>query len=295
MHDIDTFLLRSFVTLAETGSFTKTAERIGRSQGAVSMQINKLEDMLDCQLVKRDKRNVSLTTDGEKLLGYARQIVGMSEAMITRFREPDVIGEIRFGSPEDFATSYLPDIIATFAEAHPQVALHVNCDLTLSLIKGFEQGDYDLIVIKQEPDRLYDGADALWRERLVWVGGPQIKQHTRFLEYLNNGNEPLPLVLAPQPCVYRARATAALDEGGVPWKITYTSPSVAGAMAAVRAGLGVTVLPRKMVPSDLVPLEGERGWPRLLDSEICLLMTSNPTPAMSAFRSFIKQRISFNQ
>ena len=86
MYDIDTSLLRTFVTLAQTRSFTKTAEKVGRSQSAVSMQISKLEDLLGTTLFKRNKRNVSVTPDGEKLLGYAQQIVGLSDTLIGRFR-----------------------------------------------------------------------------------------------------------------------------------------------------------------------------------------------------------------
>ena len=139
MQDIDTLLLRTFLILAETKNFTRTAERIGRSQSAASMQIAKLEELLDVQLFVRDKRHVRLTADGEKLLGYARQMVGLSDAMIGRFREPEVKGEISFGSPEDFTTFHLPSILANFTKSHPLVMLHVNCDLTLSLIKDFEK------------------------------------------------------------------------------------------------------------------------------------------------------------
>lgn len=294
MQDIDTSLLRTFVILAETHHFTRTAERIGRSQSAASMQIAKLEEMLGCKLFERNKRKVMLTPDGEKLLGYARQIVALSDALMNRFKEPDVEGEIRFGSPEDFATFYLPDILASFTQSHPRVVLNVNCDLTLRLIEGFEQDQYDLIVIKQEPGKLYRGAEALWRERLVWVGGPELKAETSFKSYIGHIS-PMPLVLSPPPCVYRARATEALNRSGVPWKIAYTSPSVAGASAAVRAGLGVTVLPRKMVPTHLLPLEQEQGWPRLRDSEICLLTRHHRNPAIEALSGYIQERIAFNQ
>lgn len=293
MYDIDTSLLRSFTVLAETRSFTQTAERIGRSQSAVSMQIAKLEELLDVQLFQRNKRNVRLTADGEKLLSYARQIVSISDSLINRFREPDIEGEIRFGSPEDFATFHLPEVLASFAASHPRIALNVNCDLTLSLIKGFEKKSYDLIVIKQEPGNLYQGAQALWRERLVWVSERR-NNKTVPLRQIMKECQPLPLVLSPSPCVYRARATEALDKAGVVWKVAYTSPSFAGTIAAVKAGLGYAVLPRKMVPPDIFPLENEQGWPKLKDSEICLLARDDRNPAVSALSDYIRQRISFN-
>ena len=294
MSDIDTSLLRSFLTLAETGNFTRTAEKVGRSQSAVSMQIARLEDILNTRLFIRDKRNVALTPDGEKLIGYARQMLGLSSEMVGRFRDPEIAGEIRFGSPEDFATFHLPGILGNFARTHPRVALHVNCELTLSLIEGFENNAYDIIVIKQAPDAIYPGARPLWRERLVWVGGPETDQRTKPSD-LTDANTPLPLVLSPSPCVYRARATKALDGIGLPWQVIYTSPSVAGAMAAVRAGLGYAVLPRKMVGSDLVPLEKEAGWPALEESEICLLCRAESDAATHALADFIVENVTFNQ
>ena len=294
MYDIDTSLLRTFVTLAETRSFTRTAEKIGRSQSATSMQIAKLEESLDSKLFERDKRNVMLSSDGEKLLGYARQIVGLSDSLIGRFREPDIEGEIRFGSPEDFATFHLPDVLASFAKSHPRVGLNVNCDLTLSLIKGFEKKQYDLIVIKQQPNNIYQGAQPLWRERLVWVGNEQSDKTSTFKETIAAHN-PLPLVLSPAPCVYRERATEALDKKGISWKIAYTSPSVAGTVAAVKAGLGFAALPRNMVPDDLIPLEQEQGWPKLQDAEICLLSRDESQPAIAALSEYIRERIAFNQ
>ncbi len=121
MHDIDTSLLRTFLTLADSRSFSRTGDRIGRSQSAVSGQIRRLEDTLGTALLTRDTRNVALTAAGERLLPHARAMVSAADAMLDRFRAPDIAGEVRFGSPEDFASAYLPDILGVFAKAHPQV------------------------------------------------------------------------------------------------------------------------------------------------------------------------------
>lgn len=294
MQDIDTALLRSFTILAETRSFSRTAERIGRSQSAVSTQIQKLEEMLGCTLFDRDRRNVRLTEEGEKLLGYASQILRLSEAMIHRFREPDVAGEVRFGSPEDFATFYLPEILASFSESFPRVLLHVNCDLTLRLIDGFEGDQYDLIIIKQDPDRLYPGSRPLWRERLVWVGGPACTPAMGFADAcrgFGHRAHPVPLVLSPSPCVYRQRAVTALDAAQAPWTVAYSSPSLAGATAAVKAGLGFSVLPRNMVPKELVAFEGGDGWPALGDAAICVLASERLDAAATALSEFIESHV----
>jgi DNA-binding transcriptional LysR family regulator len=283
MPDLDTALLRAFLALAETRSFSRTAERIGRSQSAVSMQIRRLEEILGCPLFVRDKRNVDITAEGEALLGDARRILALSDGMLARSRTPDITGEVRFASPEDFATQYLPEILAAFAARHPRVHLHVTCDLTLKLVEALGRGEQDLIVVKQDPAGPYAGSRPLWRERPVFVG------RERAAPELTDGR--LPLVLSPSPCVYRRRAVTALDAAGLPWDIAYTSPSFAGTVAAARAGLGVTVLPRTMVPEGLVALEAGQGWPALPEVEIALLAAPRSAPPTVALAAFIEERI----
>jgi DNA-binding transcriptional LysR family regulator len=278
MHDVDTQLLRTFVSLAETRSFSRTAGRVGRSQSAVSGQLAKLETALGVRLVARDTRNVALTPEGERLLPDARTMVAQADAMLARFRTPNLAGLVRFGSPEDFASFYLPDILGVFATAHPAVELHVTCQLTLPLISEFEAGEQDVIVVKQDPARLNPGARALWRERLVWVSSPGFKADTR----------PMPLVLSPSPCVYRARATDALQAAGWDWHGVYTSPSFAGAIAAVRAGLGATVMPEAMVPPGLIVQD---GWPALAEAEIALLTHPRAAAAVQALAAFVVERV----
>ena len=298
MQDLDIGLLRTFVILSETQNFTRTAERIHRSQSAVSMQIAKLEELLECSLFERDKRNVRLTVEGEKLRNYASQIINLSDSLLNQFKESEVEGNIRFGSPEDFATFHLPDILSDFVHTHPQVTLNVNCDLTLTLIKDFEKKQYDLIIIKQEPGNIYRDAKPLWREQLVWAGGDPEDLNRTFKQsirkYFRDGDY-LPLILSPSPCVYRQRAIETLDNAGIPWKVIYTSQSYAGTIAAVKAGLGLTVLPRNMLPETLIPLEPQLGWPRLKDTVICLLAKSKKSPATQVMITFIRNRISYNK
>lgn len=278
MQDIDTQLLRTFVVLAETGSFSRTGGLVGRSQSAVSGQLAKLESLVGARLVARDTRNVALTPEGERLLPEARAMLAQAEAMLTRFRGPTIGGVVRFGSPEDFASAYLPDILAAFAATHPAVELHVSCQLTLPLIAQFEAGEHDLIVVKQDPSQPQAGARMLWRERLVWVTAPGLR----------DDNRPLPLVLSPAPCVYRARAIGALEAVGRQWLGVYTSPSFSGAVAAVRAGLGAMVMPEAMVPQGLVV---RKGWPDLAEAEIALLIAPRASAAVQALAAFVTERV----
>ncbi len=257
MRDLDTGLLRTFVVLAETLSFGRTGARVGRSQSAVSGQVARLEAALGARLLVRDTRNVALTAEGEQALGPARAILAEADALMSRFRGDGVAGEVRFGSPEDFASAYLPGMLAEFVRAHPAVELHVTCQLTLPLYEAWQAGGLDVIVVKQDPRRPFPGAVPLWRERVVWAGREG-----------SAGAGVVPLVLSPAPCVYRARATAALDGAGVGWSVAFTSPSFAGAVAAVRAGLGVMPLPEGMRPEGLVDV----GLPAMAEAELALLV-----------------------
>lgn len=257
--NFDTIALKSFITVAETKSFSNAAKKVGRTQPAVSLQIKKLEDSLGVELFDRAGRQVKLTEQGEVFLGYCKRIIQLQWDAYSLIREPDIEGEINLGTPEDFATHYLPEVLATFSKNHPRVQLNVFCDLTLNLIKGFDQGNYDIVLIKRDPKIIKDGIK-VWKEPLVWGTAAN-----RLLE------EPLPLVLSPQPCIYRARALSTLDSAKIPWRISYTSPSFAGTIAAVKAGLGITVLPRNMIPAGVQPLLNNPKLPELPDAEIALL------------------------
>ncbi len=284
MHDVDTAVLRTFLALAESGSFSQAGVLVGRSQSAVSEQIRKLEELFGRVLFERTTRHVRLTAEGEQFLQHARAMVAQADAMLARFRAPDIEGEVRFGSPEDFASAYLPDILGLFAAAHPAVELHVTCQLTLPLVEDFEAGEQDLIIVKQDPERRYAASRPLWRERLVWVAAASLAP--RFADAARG--RMLPLVLSPSPCVYRSRATRTLEAAGVTWSGVFTSPSFAGQAAAVRAGLGYAVMPRAMVPPELAVL---RDWPELAEVEIALLGQSRLSPAAAALAGFIEERV----
>ncbi|MGA1342748.1 MAG: LysR family transcriptional regulator, partial [Hyphomonas sp.] len=258
---------------------------------AVSGQIKKLEEIFARQLIDRDTRTVRLTADGEKLLVHAREMIAAADIMLQRFRSDDLSGVVRFGSPEDFTTAYLPDVLAAFAEAHPGVMLHVSCALTRVLIGEFESERHDLVLIKQSPERVHPGARTIWREQLAWVGSASESLPHDFAEaralFAERG-WPLPLVLSPSGCVYRDRALAALEKVQAAWTSVFTSPSHAGCAAAVRAGLGYAVMPLGLIPEGLRVLI---GWPVLEAADMCLLQPARPSPAVAALARFIETRM----
>ena len=266
--NLDLDLVRTFVTIADTRSFTRTGERLGRTQSAISLQVRRLEDRLGVRLLARDPRRVGLTEAGESFLPKARRLLRVNDEIIAEVTGEDLEGEVRLGAPEDFATVHLPDILGAFARAHPRVALAVTCDLTLNLLDRLQAGALDLALVKREPL----GPDLgvrVWREPLVWVAADRA---------VLRPEAPAPLVIAPAPCVYRRRAVAALEARSRTWRAAYTSPSLAGQHAALRAGLGLTVLPREMVPDDLVLLGEADGLPPLEDAEIALLKARGGAP-----------------
>lgn len=275
--NIDIDLLRTFATIVEVGSFTRAAERLLRTQSAISLQVKRLEELVGSPVFDRSGRGPSLTGTGEMLRGYAARILDANDALVARLCEPEVEGRVRLGTPEDFATAHLPVVLARFARAFPRVSMEVTCDLTLNLLDRFEGGEFDVVLAKREPSGGSPGI-AVWREPLVWAGADPELALTA---------DALPLAVSPAPCVYRKRATTALDHAGRPWRIAYTSPSLAGVQAAVSAGLAVTVVPREMVGQGMRVLGGESGLPDLPDTEIAMLRRSDLSPAAARLADFV--------
>ncbi len=237
MPDLD--LLHSFVSVVDAGGFTAAGERVHRSQSTVSQQIRKLEETLECALFVREGRQVSLTEDGERLLGYARRMLALSTEVREAVSGRKRVDVIRLGIPDDFAADTLTALVADFARARPGVRLSVRCDLTSALTRALERGDLDVALLKREP-----GAGvslAAWAEQLHWIGGPGMT--------LAPG-EPVPLVAFPQGCIYRNRAIHALEAAGRHWRIAYESPNLRGLQAALTGGLGVALLERRCLLPD---------------------------------------------
>ncbi len=282
MPNVESDLLRSFVAVVECGSFSRAARRLMRGQSAVSLQIKRLEERLGVKLLVRSPRHLSLTADGDVVLDYARRILSLNDALLAQIREPELSGLVRLGTPEDFATSHLPSVLARFAQSHPKVAIEVTCELTLEVLERFRGGGLDLALVKREPSGI-TGGTRVWREPLVWVAAGWSVIDTEGA---------LPLVVSPRPCVYRKRATDALDVAGRDWRIAYTCGSLAGNHAAVRAGLGVSVLPKEMVPADLSVLDDESsGLPDLHDTEMALLEAPRLSAAAALLRDYIVREL----
>lgn len=277
--NVDTIALQCFIAVAETGSFTKAADRVNRTQSAISQQIAKLESLLGKLLFVRGKA-FTLTPEGEIFLGYARQIFALHREALDRFKEPDLEGEVRFGLPENFASVYLSEVLADFSRIHPRILLKIECDLTIPLFERFKQNEFDLVLVKMNrPEDFPNGLD-VWSEPLKWVGDTN----------LIDARKPVPLVLAPQPCVYRASAIQALEQASRSWRLVLSSPSYAGAVAAVRAGMGISVMPQTMIPDDLQAVDATL-LPKLADTHVSLIKHTATNAAINTLEGFVLRRL----
>jgi DNA-binding transcriptional LysR family regulator len=256
--DLDIALLRAFVAVVEQGGFSAAARRLNCTQSAVSMQVKRLEDAVGMRLLLRDTRSVRPTEPGETLMRRARRILALNDETVADLRGNGVDGLVRLGTPDDYATCFLPEALSRFARAHPRVQIEARCDMSADLLTLLAAGDLDLVVGTRQrggPGRL------LRREALVWVAARDVEVE---------GMTPLPLVLAPRGCQFRDFAITALVEQGRDHRIAFISPSLAGIRAAVLGGLGVAVLAHSSLSPDLRLLGATDGFPALPPVDIVL-------------------------
>lgn len=279
---MDDFTLKCFLAVVETGSFTKAAQKVKRTQSAITQQIRKLELSLGKKLFNRDKQIV-LTQDGEAFLPYANRIFALYLEITDRFRHPELEGEVRFGLPEDFATVFLSDVLTDFSKLHPRILVNVECDLTLNLFDRFKKGGFDMVLVKMSRPEDFPNGVEVWSEPLEWIGKSE--------NFSIKGDSPIPLVLSPQPCVYRASALQALENAGRKGKIVFTSPSYAGITAAVKAGMGITVLPRTMVAGTLKVIQKD-CLPLLPEIHVSLLKQADQNECLKSLEDFLLNKLS---
>src|SRR3990170_6441940 len=166
---LDLDVLRTFVAIAETGSFTTAANAVFRTPSAVSMQIKKLEDILGRSVFARDARSVSLTTDGEMLLGYARRLLSINREVVSKFIIPDIVGVVRLGSPDDYGERVLPHVLKRFAQSHPSIAVDVVIDESANLRRRMDDRSLDISLFTFSGRVAPVEAETLLTEPIVWA------------------------------------------------------------------------------------------------------------------------------
>ncbi len=274
---IEADLLQTFVAIADSGSFTDAARRVHRTQSAVSMQIKRLEELLGRPVFAREGRSVSLTRDGEMLLGHARRILKAHQEALAAFVQSDLQGTVRLGTVDEYAVPFLPAILARFAESHPLVHVEVVCDTTTNLLGLLAEDAVDLALITHGYGD--DGGIVLLREPVVWVTLATQCAHRQ---------DPVPLALFHPGCKFRQWAIDALAKQGRAYRLAYTSVSLSGIEAALRAGLAVSALPRSNVGVGFRILDSQDGFPALPSYQIALRRSAN---ARSPIHDCLEQHI----
>jgi DNA-binding transcriptional LysR family regulator len=254
---LDADLLKSFVAVAETHSFTKAALQLHHTQSTVSLQIKKLEEMAGALLLQRTTRSLSLTPVGEKFLVYAKQILKLQHEALSVSAGATRVEVVNLGLPEDYAPLIVPVLLRELAKQDPQLRLHITCATSELLLEQLAQGDLDL-VLTIRADQPSDG-HALCEEQIVWATSPA---------FILQPDQPVPLAVYPQGCPFRARALNALASIGRDSQVVYTSQNPTGIEVAVREGLGVTVRSRRTLPGDWKVLGPEDGFPALPPAEL---------------------------
>ena len=262
----DPDLLATFLAVADTGSFTKAADRLGLSQPTVSQHVQRLEKAAGRMLVDRDTRQVRLTDNGDAMAGFARTILAAHAAADSYFSGTAMRGRLRFGAADDLSITQLPSILRDFRRAYPQINLELTVSQSGPLYRRLKAGLLDLIFIKQ---LLGSGeGDLVSTDDLVWMGLDKTEL---------GADDPVPLIAYHDPSISRQMAIDALEGAGRVWRITCNTREVNGVLAAVRAGLGVAPFPRTLIPSDLVKVTNRLGLPELGRVEFSLL--ANPGAA----------------
>lgn len=278
--DMDT--LRTFVLGFDLGSFARAARRIGRSQSAVSTQLRKLEEQVGQALVKKSGRGLVPTPAGEDVLVYARRILALNDEVIDLVRGSNVEGRVRLGLPQDFAESWLPDVLGRFARTHPRLKVEVRVERTNVLLEKVTEGELDLALawgnVAAHPavEHVAD-LPMIWAGHADWPGVQSLK------------GEPLPLIAFDPPCSFREAGIMALNDARIAWRLAFSSPSLSGLWAAAAAGLGVTMRTRVGLPSAVSVLRpSQTGLPDLPAAPLSLFRIEPvDDPAIGLFRDIL--------
>lgn len=258
--NLDVDLLKTFLAIADNGSFTRAAEEVHKTQSAVSMQMKRLEELVGTPLFAKDGRMSRFTQDGERLVDYARRIVAINDEAIYAFAKPDLTGTIKFGTPDDYAERFLPEILARFARTHPMVTVDVECLGSGQLFERCKRGEMDLALVTHGCDILTQ--EPVRREKLVWVTSTRHCAHMA---------EVLPLAVSHAGCGWRSMVLRALDGQQKKFRVAYSTPNSNAVNAAVLQGLAVGAIPELCLRPGMRILTEKDGFPSLGTFDIGLV------------------------
>lgn len=274
---LDLDQLKTFVAICESGSFTRAADLVHKTQSAVSMQMRRLEERVGKPIFARDGRQSRVTEDGERLLLYARRLVKLNDEALCAFDDTELIGRVRLGTPDDYADRFLPEILARFSRSNPRAEVTVVCAPSPTLVEMMGDGELDVGIVTHVRER--GPAELIRREPLLWVTS---QRHAAQDEAV------LPLALGRPTCNWRGEAIDALETLGRAYRILYISWNSTAVGAAVLAGLAISVLPESALRPGMRVLGEAEGFPRLPACEIGILRNwQQTTPVIDALAGHI--------
>ena len=277
--NLDIDLLKTFLAIADTGSFTRAAEDVHKTQSAVSMQMKRLEELLSRPLFARDGLASRFTPDGERLIEYARRMVTINDEAVSAFTMPGLTGTVRFGTPDDYADRFLPEILARFARTHPQVTVDVECLNSSELFGRTKRGEMELALVTFGCDIVTD--EPVRREPLVWVTSAKHSVHMMDV-----------LPLASPECEWRKAVLKALDSQKRKYRIAYSSSNSNAINAAVQTGLAVGAVPELCVRPGMRVLTEKDGFPALGTFDIGLVRKpGRPSSAVEALARHVSESL----
>ena len=249
--NLDLTALRSFMTVADAGGVTKAAAQLNLTQSAVSMQLKRLEESLGQPLLDRSQRTITLTGQGEQLLGFARRLLDVNDEAWGRMTNPAFEGEITMGVPQDIMYPHVPRVLQRFAQEYPRVRVKLHSDYTAELKPRFSRGELDMILTTEAG--LDPGGETVTREQLVWVGaiGGQAWR-----------SQPLRFGSSTR-CLFRRPAIEALDRAGIAWDLAVDSVTCSTVEVSVTADLAVYVLLPGSVPAQCEVIRHGGALPEL--------------------------------
>lgn len=265
--NLPTTLLRSFVAIVDTGSMLNAAKHVFVTQSALSLQIKRLEELVQQALFTREGRRLVLTPAGDVLVDYARRVLALHDEAIVAINTGHFSGPVRVGMVQDFAESLLTGLLARFAELHPDTQIYARVAGTAELLVLLERGQLDLVIGYAAGD----DPGAIKVAPMTWYGNGDLAARAV-----------IPLAVLEKPCRFREAAIASLDAAGRPWRVAVETPNLTTLRAAVEAGLGLTCRTHLFLP-DEPRLEGG-GLPAL--PRVACILNRNGDAGQATTRLF---------
>jgi DNA-binding transcriptional LysR family regulator len=258
--NFQTDLLRTFVSVVDLGAYTKAGDALGRTQPAISLQMKRLEELVGAPLMKQTGRTLLLTSEGEMLLSYAREILRLNDEAASYFNRSKIAGVLRVGLPNDYAVAFLQGVITEYTRQHAEISLEIYCGWSAEILDRLRADELDLAVAMVNGDRA-QYLSRSWIERPIWAAAEAVDFDPA---------KGIPLAAHPEGCAYRARMIQALDAAQVRWRVAYTGPGIAGLQNAVVNGLGVSALTRYTMLPGMRALDEKDGFPPLTEIRVGL-------------------------